>query len=88
MSTTHSPLVYTLTCPQAHSQLTLERYVDNLSKAHPPLAEKSDVEAYTDTSLSRVPSSNCGHTFTVVVIPSVAFSVAPVGKPIATTTNT
>ena len=50
-----------------------------------PLADTSDVVANTDTSLSSVPSINCGHTFTVVVTPSVAFTAAPRGKPITTT---
>ena len=47
----------------------------------------ADVVANTDTSLSRVPSSNSGHTITVEVTPSVAFNTAPRGKPITTTRN-
>ena len=50
-----------------------------------PLADISDVEAFTDIFLSSIPSSICGHTLTVAVSPSVALGVAPNGKPIVTT---
>ena len=50
-----------------------------------PIVVMSVVEAFTDTCLSKTPSSSCGHTLTVVVTPSVAFNVVPMGKPITTT---